>query len=187
MTPSEIVNSLNVWHPAYGKLKLRGGGTDLGYFEFTLESDPDKKVKIYTQDFDKLTKEKPTNDTAGMKFDGGKLRFDLIPMEALQEEMKVLTHGANKYAPNNWKHVKGRIWRYVGAAGRHLMTWFMAYLAWWVTKDEKYRLRGKTIDDLSTLDFDTGISHMAHLACCAHFLTECERHPGDDEMEGYQE
>jgi len=127
----------------------------------------------------------PIKATDGIKYDGGKARFELVPMEALMEEMKVLTLGAKKYTPDNWIYVKGRVFRYVGAAGRHLMQWWAGYMAWWLTKDTKYRERGDSPEALSMVDFETGISHMAHLACCAHFLTHCHLHPGDDEMEGY--
>ena len=39
----------------------------------------------------------------GLKHDQGKLRFDLIPPEALIELAKVLTYGASKYNDRNWE------------------------------------------------------------------------------------
>ncbi len=53
-----------------------------------------------------------------LKFDDSKPRFDLIPPEWMLYEAKVLTHGAKKYKPNNWRH--GDIDRYIAALYRHL-------------------------------------------------------------------
>lgn len=54
-----------------------------------------------------------------MKFDGEKLRYDLIPVRALEELAKVYTSGAKKYGERNWE--KGFNWnRCLGAAMRHL-------------------------------------------------------------------
>ena len=39
----------------------------------------------------------------GKKFDGDKLRFDLIPAVAEEEIAKILTFGAKKYGPDNWQ------------------------------------------------------------------------------------
>jgi hypothetical protein len=37
------------------------------------------------------------------KNDNDKLRYDLIPPQALKALAEVLTFGANKYADNNWQ------------------------------------------------------------------------------------
>lgn len=56
----------------------------------------------------------------GRKFDGGKLRYDLVPVLAYEEITKVLTAGSLKYDDNNWQKVpKGRQ-RYLAAALRHI-------------------------------------------------------------------
>ena len=61
-----------------------------------------------------------------MKFDGDKLRYDLIPSSTTRALAEVLTFGARKYKPNNWKNVsQEELHRYVGAAMRH----FEAYRA----------------------------------------------------------
>ncbi len=57
-----------------------------------------------------------------LKHDTEKLRYDLIPVEALEEIAKVLTHGAAKYGANNWKEEMD-LDRYYAAAMRHLMAW----------------------------------------------------------------
>jgi len=62
------------------------------------------------------------NEIVGRKDDSGKLRYDLIPPEALEALTKVLMHGAEKYGDNNWK--KGINYRRIyGAIQRHLQDW----------------------------------------------------------------
>ncbi len=39
----------------------------------------------------------------GKKYDNGKPRMDLLPMDALMEVAKVLTFGAVKYGDRNWE------------------------------------------------------------------------------------
>lgn len=55
----------------------------------------------------------------GEKDDSTKLRMDLISPIAMEQLSQVLTHGADKYAPNNWR--KGiKFSRLIAAAKRHL-------------------------------------------------------------------
>lgn len=97
--------------------------------------------------------------TEGYKADSGKLPYDLIAPEALEELAKVLQFGANKYAPRNWE--KGMAWSRVFAAlQRHL--W-----AWW---------KGDSKDP------ETGFSHLSHALCCLMFLSAYEaRKVGQDD------
>ncbi len=84
---------------------------------------------------------------SGTKHDSGKIRFELIPPEALEALASVLTFGAKKYAPWNW--AKGFDWsRLYGAAQRHLN-------AWWSGEQK---------------DPETGYSHLWHGLCCVAFL-----------------
>ena len=39
----------------------------------------------------------------GRKFDGGKMRWDLLPYDAVEKIVDILTYGAEKYDPNNWQ------------------------------------------------------------------------------------
>lgn len=88
----------------------------------------------------------------GKKFDGGKVRMDLLPWDALWEVARVLTFGAEKYDAHNWRG--GMKWsRLVGAAIRHLTAWAMG--------------QGK--------DPETGLSHLSHAACCVLFLLAYEQ------------
>ena len=89
---------------------------------------------------------------AGIKFDGGKPQWSLLPFKALKEVVDVLTYGAKKYAPDNWKKVPNAKQRYIDAGFRH----FTAYAS-----GEK-------------LDSETGKSHLAHALCCLLYLLAFE-------------
>lgn len=88
----------------------------------------------------------------GYKADEDKVRFDLIPPEALFALASVLTFGSIKYEDRNWE--KGMKWgRPFGALMRHM--W-----AWW---------RGEQADP------ETGYSHLWHAFCCVAFLITYEQ------------
>lgn len=94
-----------------------------------------------------------------VKHDAGKLRFDLIDHEFEAELAAVLTHGAAKYADNNWQnagHGEARA-RYYAAFRRHALAW----------------RRGEEIDA------DSGLPHLACMACCLMFLRWFERESAD--------
>ena len=55
------------------------------------------------------------------KLDAGKLRYDLIPAECLEELARVYTLGESKYGPNTWQKVESK--RYEAALFRHLQAW----------------------------------------------------------------
>lgn len=61
------------------------------------------------------------NNPTGKKFDGGKDRWDLIPMEAVEQLVRVFTFGAEKYGPNNWQNLSDFRNRFFGAMMRHKM------------------------------------------------------------------
>jgi hypothetical protein len=88
----------------------------------------------------------------GVKFDNDKPQWSLLPFKALKEVVDVLTYGAKKYAPDNWKKVPNAKQRYIDAGFRH----FTAYAA-----GEK-------------LDPETGKSHLAHAMCCLLYLLAFE-------------
>lgn len=89
----------------------------------------------------------------GRKFDQGKPDWSLLPMKSVEEVVKVLTYGAEKYDRENWRIIPDAKNRYFAATMRHLT-------AWW---------NGERVDD------ETGISHLAHAICCLHFLEELDR------------
>lgn len=64
-------------------------------------------------------KTEKTKEPIGNKFDGGKLRLDLIPAEGEEGVSEAFTYGAEKYGVNNWRggfHYS----RLIGAIARHL-------------------------------------------------------------------
>jgi len=100
----------------------------------------------------------PTPDAAqkqlgtALKFDEGKLPLHLLSTEAMNQTAAVLAFGADKYAEHNWR--KGFAWsRPLAAAMRHI-TAFNA-------GEDK--------------DPESGLSHLAHAACCIMFLLEFEK------------
>ena len=86
------------------------------------------------------------------KHDSGKLRFDLLPVDAVEQVVRVLTYGAVKYTPNNWRKVDD-LARYHAAALRHIFAW---------AKGEK-------------TDPESGLPHLAHAACCLLFIVELDK------------
>ncbi len=81
-----------------------------------------------------LEKKPLENDDKAMKFDYGKLRYDLIPYDCIEKLTEVYTFGASKYQSNNWR--KGMKWsRLYRATFSHLFSSF----------------RGEDIDEDSSL------------------------------------
>jgi len=92
-----------------------------------------------------------------------KPRLDLLPPPAIEAIAEVLTFGASKYGANNW--CRGARWgRYYAALLRHIFAWY----------------RGQDLDP------ETGLSHLAHAACCLVFLMEYQRNGwgADDRFRG---
>jgi hypothetical protein len=103
-----------------------------------------------------MTQEVAASQTAtsgGRKYDGGKVRYELLPPFAIEDVAKVLTYGSVKYEDDNWRIVPDAVRRYKGALMRHV---------------EEYR-KGNVFDD------ETGLPHMAHAICCAMFILELDR------------
>ena len=84
----------------------------------------------------------------GQKNDGGKLQWHLLPMESVEEIVRVLMFGAQKYAPENWKLLPDAKTRYLDAAYRHLSA----------------HAQGETFDK------ESGLTHMSHAATSLLFL-----------------
>jgi len=86
------------------------------------------------------------NEQGGMKETSGKLRWTLLPLDALKEVVKVLEYGARKYSADNWQKVDKE--KYKEALWRH-----------WVAYNQGEKK-----------DPETGLSHLAHLLCDGLFL-----------------
>jgi hypothetical protein len=84
---------------------------------------------------------------AAVKFDGDKIRYELIAPEAQKELARVLTFGAKKYDDHNWR--KGFAWsRLDGSLERHLQAW----------------RQGEEIDP------ESGLPHLGHAYACLMML-----------------
>lgn len=81
-----------------------------------------------------------------------KLRFSLIPAEVEEELAKILTYGAAKYEPNNWKKCKDTTF-YWDSLLRHL---------------HQYRIG-------NPIDAESGFNHLSHALCNLAFLVYFER------------
>lgn len=51
----------------------------------------------------------------------GKLMWELLPLEDIEDIVKVYTQGAIKYGPNNWQNLDNGYQRYKAAAFRHIL------------------------------------------------------------------
>lgn len=88
-----------------------------------------------------------TGKGAGLRFNKGKLRYDLVHPKAHEDMVDVLTMGAEKYFDRNWEN--GLSWCSVLASmKRHIAA---------IERGEDY-------------DPESGRLHIAHVACNAHFL-----------------
>lgn len=87
--------------------------------------------------------------TAGTKYDDGKIRWDLLPYQGLEEVARLYTFGATKYESHNWR--KGISYsRCFSGLMRHLYRW-------WVLR-EKY-------------DSESGCHHLAAVIFyCLNFM-----------------
>lgn len=86
-----------------------------------------------------------------MKFDSGKLRYGLIPTSTTKALAEVLTYGAKKYKPNNWKTADDTS-RYIDALYRHVEAW----------------RNGESNDP------ESGLSHLSHALANIAFLIHFE-------------
>ena len=119
---------------------------------------PVDSVTIPPETVTKIVEQFKHTGTA-LKFDADKLPLNLLSTEAMNQTAAVLAFGAQKYAAHNWR--KGFVWsRPLAAAMRHLTAF----------------------NDGKDKDPESGLSHLAHAACCIMFLLEFEKtHPELDD------
>ena len=92
-----------------------------------------------------------TNQT--VKHDKGKLRLTLVPREIIRDIARVRMYGVEKYTdPDNWRKVEAE--RYRDALMRHMLDY---------------------LDDPDGVDAESGLSHLAHIACNVAFLCELKK------------
>lgn len=120
-------------------------------------------LDLYLESMAKLDEKLPgvrASDIGGaVKFDQDKLPLHLLSTEAMNQTAAVLKFGAQKYAEHNWR--KGFAWsRPLAAAMRHITAF----------------------NNGEDRDPESGLSHLAHAACCIMFLLEFEKtHPELDD------
>lgn len=86
------------------------------------------------------------------KADAGKLQITLVPTQLIRDVAEVRMYGNAKYGnPDNWKTVEPE--RYRDALCRHLLAY---------------------IDDPESVDKESGIKHLKHIACNVAFLCDME-------------
>lgn len=104
--------------------------------------------------------------SVGLRYNAGKLPYHLLPDDAIQEVVRVLQKGAEKYAERNWQN--GLKWDSECASSlqRHLAAWKLG-------EDN---------------DSESGLPHMAHVATNALFLLHFAINgTGEDDRYAYKQ
>lgn len=84
----------------------------------------------------------------GKKYDNGKVDLSILPFESLERVSRVMMFGEEKYGRDNWRHLEDPDKRLMKAMLRHISE---------IIKGNRY-------------DNETGMEHIAHVACNALFL-----------------
>ena len=102
-----------------------------------------------------------TGKGAGLRFNKGKLRYDLVHPKAHEDMVDILTMGAEKYFDRNWE--KGLTWTSVLASlKRHIAA---------IERGEDYDYDPNCPDCIAgTCKSHSGRLHIAHAACNVHFI-----------------
>lgn len=95
-----------------------------------------------------------SNESVKNDFKDDKLRWDLLPLEEIEDIVRVYHAGAKKYGPNRWQGLDDGFNRYKAALLRHLLEY------------EK----GERVDP------DTGCFHLAQIAWNAIALLYLDKH-----------
>jgi hypothetical protein len=90
-----------------------------------------------------------------IKYDEGKRDWSLLPLESVEEIIKVLEFGQNKYSAWNWANGGGfKYTRVFNSLCRHIFAW----------------ARGEDNDP------ESGLNHLAHASCNLLFLLYYVKH-----------
>ena len=117
-----------------------------------IELDP-RKGNVSWNDVENYFAERIDKCEEIAKDDSGKRKLSLVPRKIIWDIAAIREYGNAKYGdPNNWRNVEPE--RYRDAAFRH----FLSYL-----------------DDPDSLDEESGLPHLWHLACNIAFLCEMEK------------
>lgn len=96
-------------------------------------------------------------DGKRIKDRSGKPRWELLDLDIIEQVVKVLTYGAEKYSAASWKDVPAD--EYYAAMMRHISKSRSGYSA----------------------DEESGLSHLAHAMCDLYFLMWFDRNGAKDE------
>lgn len=108
-----------------------------------------------------ITESSVSSVEKAVRYNQGKIRFDLVPSEVIEAYAAIATYGAGKYSDRNWEN--GLSWgSCFASAMRHL--W-----AWWRGQDN---------------DPESGLSHLAHaLWNIGAIITYACRNTGTDDRQ----
>lgn len=95
-----------------------------------------------------MTRAEIESATTGLRFNEGKIRWELVPDQALEPMVRVLMYGAKKYTDNNWQ--KGlKLPEVLACLQRHLVA-----------------LKAGEINDP-----ESNLPHIGHILCNALFYS----------------
>jgi len=121
--------------------------------EIAKYDDEQRKTFFATKDIVKIEQGKAS------KFDGGKVRMDLLPVYPLKKVAEILTMGSQKYGDNNWRTGEPvKLSRHYAGVQRHLN-------AFWSGED---------------IDPESGQTHLAHAICGLLFMLELHARDGSN-------
>lgn len=113
-----------------------------------------RNMNNYTKEFKEVDNDNECTISVKNDVVDDKLRWDLLPLQEIEEIVKVYHAGAKKYGPNRWQNLEDGYNRYKAAMIRHLLEY---------EKGERY-------------DKDTGCMHLAQLAWNAIALLYLDKH-----------
>ena len=110
-------------------------------------------LKEWEDTVDKAIEEVINDEYKSLKYDDGKILMSLVDPYFVEDIAKVLTFGANKYAPNSWQGLENGLTRYTDAMLRHLTAY----------------QKGELIDP------ESGLTHLSHAATNLMFISYLNR------------
>lgn len=132
---------------------------------------------------DSYVKEPEVGKSEGLRFNEGKLRYDLLHPIATEGVAKVMTKGAQKYAERNWE--KGMKWSKVLASMKRHLAAFEKGIDY--DKDENCETCRQSTTEKWVCKNHTGELHVDLIQTNAHFLSAYYKiYPqGDDRPHSY--
>lgn len=144
-------NSTITWITKGNTYIIRSSTDDDGIYYYIIDDQGNTNMAFEDMDIacEMFLFPKPTKSGDFIKADTDKVRMSLVEPEFVEGVAQILTFGAKKYAPGNWKLLnQNELYRYKDSALRHLY----AYL-----KGELY-------------DPESGMPHLDHIATNIMFL-----------------